>query len=155
VKFALAVLIAIYSMPLASASAATGDRAAFYVAKQTWGEPDCGQPRLEVSTPAEYVRAHGTGEFDSEPEAWADEDRCVIVLNPQLTIRTAVRRCHIIVHEWGHLAGREHSQNPRSVMFGEDDVTESRLQVKRRWVWEASGAFRPCYAATQPGASFG
>jgi hypothetical protein len=145
-------------MPLAALAATlalipatvTGDLHALSVAEQAFGRPPCGIPRVEVSTPARYQRAHGTAYFDDgEPLAWADEDRCAIVINPnvaRLAVRTAVKRCHVIVHEWGHLAGREHSENPRSVMFGEDFIIESRERVGKRWVWRTGGAFRPCYA---------
>lgn len=61
----------------------------------------------------------------------------------------------MIVHEWGHLTGHEHSQNQRSVMFGKDDVTEGRVYAHGHWAWKATGAFRPCYAATKPGVSYG
>lgn len=145
----------------ASASAASGTTAGLYVAQVTWGKPACGTPRVETSTPADYLQAHGTGEFLIEPLAWADENRCVIVINPNFTIRTAVKRCHVIVHEYGHLAGYrdesntadpEHSDNARSVMFGHDEVNEIRERVgRKRWRWVADGAFRPCYAAVEDG----
>lgn len=46
------------------------------------------------------------------------ERRCLIVLNsafvagdPQWLV------CEAVLHEWGHLMGRGHSPNPRSIMF--------------------------------------
>lgn len=141
-------LLAMFAVP-ATASAAVDDRKAFRVAERTWGVPPCGQPTVESRTPEQYQQAHGTGYFESNPLAWADESRCVIVINSdlaRLAIRTAAKRCHVIVHEWGHLAGREHSTNPRSVMYEGDNVTEGRVRVVRAgWQWKAAGAFKLCY----------
>lgn len=158
----LAATVALVLLLLASAaSAASGTAAGLYVAQDVWGKPACGVPRVETSTPADYLRDHATGEFLLEPVAWADENRCVIVINANFTIRTPVKRCHVIAHEWGHLAGfrdpsnvddPEHSANPRSLMFGHDPVHEIRERVgRKRWRWVADGAFRPCYAAVEDG----
>lgn len=137
------------------AHAASRDEAGKFVAERTWGTPSCGTPSVESSTPKAYQAAHGSGYFESDPIAWADENRCVIVINADATIRTAAKRCHVIVHEWGHLAGRAHSKNPRSVMYEEDMVSESVLHSKGKRRWTASGAFAPCVDVTRPGASFG
>jgi hypothetical protein len=149
----------------APALAMPGDPAGLYVGQQVWGTPACGQPHVETSTPAAYLAAHGTGLFDGDPEAWADESRCVIILNPQWTTHSAAKRCHVIVHEWGHLAGYrdpsntadpEHSDNPRSVMYADDLIGESKVRIgKHRWRWEADSAFRPCVTMTQPGVQVG
>lgn len=140
----------------ATAGAASGTAAGLFVGRTVFGMPACGQPHVETSTPEDYEAEHGTGVFDGEPEAWADEERCTIVINPRYKLRTAVKRCHVIVHEWGHLAGREHSENPRSVMYAEDLVAEGLERLGRgRSRWVAAGAFRPCYAAAAPGADFG
>jgi hypothetical protein len=149
----------ILALPTAAAHALTGTDAGLYVGEQVWGKPACGQPHVEVSTPTEYEAAHPAAEFgDSVPLAWADETRCVIVINREyarLSIRTAVKRCHVIVHEWGHLTGREHSENPRSVMYGDDVVTEGRERVGKRVRWVTSGAFKPCVTMAAPGMSVG
>lgn len=146
------------------AQALSGTQAGLAVGLMVWGTPACGLPHVEISTPAEYLKAHGTGNFDGDPEAWADEDRCVIVLNPHYTIHTAVRRCHVIVHEWGHLAGYrdqsnktdpDHSDNPRSVMYAEDLVVEGRERTGKRWRWVAGGAFKPCYEMADPRTGLG
>jgi hypothetical protein len=143
----------------AAAYALTGTAAGVQVGEQVWGTPACGQPHVEVSTPTEYKAAHPSAEFgDSVPLAWADETRCVIVLNrdyARLSIKTAVKRCHVIVHEWGHLTGHEHSENPRSVMYGDDVVTEGRERVGRRVRWVTVGAFKPCVTMAQPGMQVG
>lgn len=138
---------------VALALALPGQDAGAYLAQREWGTPACGTPSVEVSTPEQYQQQHGTGYFDGDPFAWADEKRCAIVLNPRYQIRTAVKRCHVIVHEWGHLAGEAHTD--RGVMASEDAVTEGRVRVKKRWEWRASGAFRPCYEYTKPGYVFG
>ncbi len=126
----------------------SGNLHAMSVARETWGTPACGTPRVETHTPAQYRRLHGTGYFEVEPDAWADESRCAIVINPRFKIRTAAKRCHIIVHEWGHLAGRSHSDNYRSVMYGDSSVvSEATLIDGKRRVATAAGAFKPCYGA--------
>lgn len=131
-----------------------------YVGKQVWGMPACGQPHVEVSTPGEYLALYGTTVLDGYPLAWADANRCVIVINRDLArieIRTPAKRCHVIVHEWGHLAGREHSTNLRSVMYGEDVVEESlsRERVGAPWRWTTARAFKPCVTMTRRGTSVG
>lgn len=136
----------------ATAQAASGTMAGMTVGARVWGMPACGQPHVEVTTPTAYQAAHGTSEFGgNQPLAWADETRCVIAINRELAhieIRTPAKRCHVIVHEWGHLAGRGHSDNPRSVMFGEDIIAEGWVLRGKRKVMQAANAFKPCYAAT-------
>jgi hypothetical protein len=155
-----AVVVLFFAVSPASAwaaSAGTGDQAGLFVGQQVWGAPACGDPHVEVSTPADYERDHGTGNFASpEPLAWADVNRCVIVINAEVVdgryaeIHTAQKRCHVIVHEWGHLVGEEHVNNPRSVMYGHDNVSEGWGRFgKKRPHWEAFGAFKPCYPAVE------
>lgn len=156
-RLAIATLTVLAALPAATAHAGlTGTDAGMYVGQQVWDTPACGQPHVEVSTPAEYQSAHGTGYFDNgEPLAWADEGRCAIVINPNYTIRTDAKRCHVIVHEWGHLTGHEHSENQRSVMYGEDLVAESRVRRHGRVEWRAANAFKPCAYMTRPGMEIG
>jgi hypothetical protein len=45
----------------------------------------------------------------------ADVKNCIIYLDDQAL--TGPFRCAIIVHEYGHLIGRVHNNNPRSVMY--------------------------------------
>jgi len=141
------------------------NRAGLTVAAQTWGAPPCGTPTVETSSWAGYAAAHPEARLPDgrppsgatvEPLAWADESRCAIVISSRARIRTKAKRCHIIVHEWGHLAhfrddensaDPAHSHNPASVMFAATMVTEGRVNTARR-PWRASGAFAPCYAAT-------
>lgn len=87
--------------------------------------------------------------------AWADKARCAIVLNahPTVHLRTPEARCHTIVHEYGHLAeyrdplnptDPQHSHDPRSVMFAENDVVEGHVMRHGRAVSAASGYVRGC-----------
>jgi hypothetical protein len=153
-RLATVTLIAVAVLPAPAAFALSGTEAGMRVGEQVWGAAACGQPHVEVSTPTEYEDTYGTGEFENgSPLAWADENRCVIVINRNLAkieIRTAAKRCHVIVHEWGLLTGHEHSENTRSVMYGEDLVAESREKIGRRWRWVTAGAFRPCVTMTDP-----
>jgi hypothetical protein len=131
----------------ALALAASGTEAGLHVAQATWGVPACGQPHVEMSTPSNYMRAHEGVSIEDQPVAWADEKRCAIVINPNWKIYTATKRCHIVVHEYGHLAGHGHSDNTRSVMYREDQVAEN-FDIKTDKL-VAFGAFKPCYAATR------
>jgi hypothetical protein len=54
----------------------------------------------------------------------ADPNTCEISVNWSLVKKTygggplgKMIACHVTVHEEGHLAGRQHSSNPRSVMY--------------------------------------
>jgi hypothetical protein len=158
-RLPIATLIALAALPAAAAQGLSGTDAGMRVGLQVWGMPACGQPHVEVTTPAEYAFAHGDANFgDSVPLAWADETRCMIVINRDLAhieIRTAAKRCHVIVHEWGHLTGHEHSDNPRSVMYGEDLVAESRVRRHGRVFWRAANPFKPCAHMTRPGTRVG
>lgn len=147
----LAVIPALLVLLLpGSAQAAPGERAGMTTAQRVWGTPPCGTPHVEVSTPAAYQAAHGTGYFAAEPDAWADEQRCAIVINPTWKIRTAVKRCHIILHEWGHLKGYEHSDDYKDVMYADLSVVgESVLRDGKKRRWTAVGAFKPCYSAVK------
>lgn len=140
-------MIAATLSALALATSTSGTEAGIRVAQATWGIPACGNPHVEAVTPAQYMREHEEISIDGQPLAWADEKRCVIVINPTWKIYTATKRCHVIVHEWGHLAGRGHSDNPRSVMYKSDEVSEDfDIQTDKR---VAIGAFKPCYVATR------
>lgn len=159
---ALVAVLVLASTASAASAIATGDRAGWLVGEQVWGTPACGEPAIEFNTPEEYQDQFGTGRFEhGEPLAWADATRCVIVINRTLArtlIHTAAKRCHVIAHEWWHLArpGEEHSANPRSIMYGEDNVLEGRERIGRRWgPWVASGAFQPCVEMTRPGVRVG
>lgn len=145
---------------LALATSTSGTEAGMRVAQATWGTPACGHPHVEAVTPAQYMRERSGTWIKGQPEAWADENLCVIAINPNWKIYTAAKRCHVIVHEWGHLAGFSdpsnvkdplHSSNPRSVMYATDLVNEGTIFSKmgKGTVWVSSGAFKSCYAATR------
>lgn len=50
--------------------------------------------------------------------AWATVEPCQIVFDPAYFLNHKPSyRCSIVVHEYGHLAGLEHSDNPFSIMY--------------------------------------
>lgn len=53
-------------------------------------------------------------------EAWTDPATCTIYLSREDAARFRVEpefRCAVIVHEWGHMNGRQHSPDPKNVMY--------------------------------------
>jgi hypothetical protein len=51
-------------------------------------------------------------------EAWALGRRCEVLISPGRVGRQPRRQiCRLLVHEFGHLAGRRHSTRRNSVMF--------------------------------------
>jgi hypothetical protein len=77
--------------------------------------------------------------------AWADPERCAVVVNERTRFRTQWRHCHVIAHEWGHLAGYEHSFDPASLMYDSELGMEGKiLRPGRRAKWVADGFYGPC-----------
>jgi hypothetical protein len=104
------------------------------IARAAWpGSPCAGRENVHLSSDA-ALRAQapalaGPGE---ELDGMAEPDTCEVWLAGDLTARTF---CTVLVHELGHLAGREHTATPGDVMNGAGDLD-----------WPA------CDAATEPSA---
>jgi hypothetical protein len=83
--------------------------AVLVIAQQVFGAPACGTPVVE--------RAHFA---DPAVLAGADEAACRILLSRRWAAEMpSEMRCTLVLHEFGHLAGREHSDDPDSVMYAE------------------------------------
>ena len=88
------------------------------VAQSIWG-PVCGGTRVRVRY--SQLKEGQTGEasyaFDpGRPRDASPFRRCRVTINP--VIRLSRREfCAVVVHEFGHLAGKEHVGNPRNVMY--------------------------------------
>jgi hypothetical protein len=66
-------------------------------------------------TPVEIVQ--GVTDTPSAAWAWFGPSVCRIELEPEYwTAYSDAARCSILIHEYGHLAGLGHSDNPRDVM---------------------------------------
>jgi hypothetical protein len=77
--------------------------AALTIAALAFGPTPCA-PRIQWESG--YATAYGYVTPD-----------CTIHLSHDLLDGRRALTCHTIVHEYGHLTGRTHSRNPRSVMF--------------------------------------
>jgi len=62
---------------------------------------------------------------------WFD---CAITFNPQFRhhYNTWPEFCSVMLHEYGHLVGREHSSNPRSVMYPRPGVIHRACRPPRK-----------------------
>ena len=69
-----------------------------------WGPPGCGTPHIH--------RAWWGSE--SNTFGYATPGWCLIQIRAGLSGDVL---CHVVVHEWGHLAGRGHSADRYSVMY--------------------------------------
>lgn len=103
------------------------------VAASAFGPAPCGAPTVAVSPMS--LPPHTSGQ--------AFPDRCHVDLDPGWWATMGLaRRCHLVVHEYGHLAGAGHSDDRLSVMWPDDRGTlyapcktaarELRAQVRRR-----------------------
>ena len=82
------------------------------IANRTWHRP-CGKVRVEIK----YQRLSGGAA--ARATRWKRGGRtvrCLVEFAPWAT-GTWGRYCTARLHEYGHLAGRDHSRNRRSVMF--------------------------------------
>jgi hypothetical protein len=115
---------------------------ALTIAEGVW-HPACGELSVHLGDPV----AEGTV---AEAGGWARADDCEIGLDAGRTWTEFEPLCQVILHEGGHVAGRSHSNNPRSVMrpsfmFGESTATiggvtstrwdgiDRRCMYKGRW----------------------
>jgi len=78
------------------------------IAAMLWGPPACGTPTVVYDN-----------DLPPATLGYADRRSCTIDLAPSrpAPYDTPASLCTTIVHEWGHLAGRGHSTNPRSVLY--------------------------------------
>lgn len=127
----LAVLVA------APTQAARLDRAQ-RIAEKVWHKPCAGQVTLAFEREDlgfEYDGISGT--------AWASRTRCLIEFSVEASDLPWAELCHIVIHEYGHLAGAEHNYNPRSVMYESLDISIGR-RVSDGKVW-VEGVDPRCY----------
>jgi hypothetical protein len=92
-------------------------------AHQLWGvEPCGGRYRVELTTLPPEVRGHASwlepvtslGPYTTPSSAWTD---CAIQLSATGWTEEAVASgwpeiCSVVLHEWGHLTGHSHSDDP-------------------------------------------
>lgn len=103
--------------------------AVLVIAQQVFGPVPCGTPVVE--------RAKFT---DPGTLAGADPATCRIFLNRRWASQMPpAMKCTLVLHEYGHLAGREHSDNPNSVMYPDYLRDDRRCLSKAPPAWGTSG----------------
>jgi Matrixin len=105
------------------------------IARAAWpGSPCAGRENVHLAgDPALRAQAPAIAGPGESLNGMAEPDSCEVWLASGMTARTF---CAVLVHELGHLAGREHTTTPGDVMNGEGDID-----------WPA------CDRATQPSAT--
>ena len=94
---------------LAVAGPASAAERGLELGLHAFGTPACGTPVVERAPFA-----------DPAVMAGADAQSCRILLNRRWVDQMPrAMRCTLVFHELGHLAGRPHSDDPDSIMFGE------------------------------------
>lgn len=74
-----------------------------HIASQYWGgQPPCGKPTIKMY------------EFGNRYVGYANSVTCEIIVDRHHS-RSYI--CDIVAHEWGHLKGFPHSNNPNNVMY--------------------------------------
>lgn len=87
------------------------------VADGHWGKPACrGQVAITWRTLAPGTNA--TASWHNPTDAWANPEEnydCTIALNPEAAF-DAAKLCGVLMHEFGHLQGLQHSDDPGGLM---------------------------------------
>jgi hypothetical protein len=134
-------LLAFIAITLVFTSAASASTVSFdkwsvglEAAAMTWGGmPPCGTPTFkhhDNSLPTDYADMwvnSDTGPGTTLADLQSDD--CVIHVAESAEAENAGDECAEVVHEVGHLWGRDHSKNSHSIMFG-DGVT---IHTKGAW----------------------
>lgn len=88
-------------------------------ARHVWGKVCQGQ-RVKLRHVELGRNQSGSVSFNFDPELGEDDPRgytnCVIRINPNIALGPAAI-CAVIIHEWGHLAGKRHARYPRKIMY--------------------------------------
>lgn len=85
------------------------------VATVIWGPVCHGQVAVTIVDTGRYM-GDASWSYRAEGDRSTYSD-CRVEIGRRLM--TDAELCAVVVHEYGHLAGREHSPNPRSVMYPE------------------------------------
>lgn len=115
-------LVAVFALVAAPAQAAKRPSAmqnARAVANTIWKSPCEGRWTVRYDEDMSFV-------------GWSDRAACQVVLAPWLK-QDREALCHVVAHEVGHLAGVEHNDNPRSIMFDgwDGDHIDPRCRARR------------------------
>jgi hypothetical protein len=85
-------------------------RAAVAVSRAYWGTPPCGNPRIRV------IRTRRDSEWLSVMPS-----NVIGIASPQECLIEVMNRprqvCRLIGHEWGHLMGKQHVDDPTDIMY--------------------------------------
>lgn len=110
----LATLLALTGAQTAQAHYPAPLRRALAIADARWPLSPCHGREQLVSVTEEQAAAYLPGAV-----AWSSVDgSCRVFIAWPLLYGEPMRlKCRLLMHEFGHLAGREHSPNRRSIMF--------------------------------------
>jgi Matrixin len=91
---------------------------ALHVAERVW-HPSCGRLRVSFDDPRTANTVLDNGTPIDYASGWAFPGDCTIHLSRAQQWVAYQPLCEVVLHEAGHVAGRGHSQNPRSIMYPE------------------------------------
>lgn len=117
VRLALTIAVAFFAASLIASSAASASTpssteiTAWQQIARSYFTPVCLAPEVTVTWAS-------TDEPGWAAQALYDDQHCEIRLDPVLfPTLTPEMQCNMVVHEYGHLAGLDHSPDPDSIMF--------------------------------------
>lgn len=127
---ALATLVSAGGVGAAKASPFTPELEADYAfAEQWWGAmpTGCSTITREVLPDAAMPGAAGQA---TQPEPGAEPVLCVIQIAESSLLESCHRR-EIVLHEYGHLLGYGHSEDPANIMYGHPGSAHPLCRVER------------------------
>lgn len=148
--FSVAALGASPSAALADASAAQMPAGLYEAARSSWpGSPCAGREDVTIMDRAAFDAAMGQPGIGGH--AWYDGSCRVLIAADQLTYLTSeagrAAVCTLVAHEFGHLAGYRHSDDPADVMWPEGN----RPSTPACSVWAAAATdLNPPSAELEP-----
>lgn len=132
-KRALGVVLVLLMCPASAQAGWKTDRAQA-IAGVVFPAIPCGKPSVSYGDPARVYPASMLSKF-STPLAWAVKERCAVELNGVMAERWGLgwgQVCTLMIHEYGHLTGLGHSENPKSVMRANYDDGDPDPRCRKR-----------------------
>lgn len=87
------------------------------IAALAFGPASCGDAQVNVRAFPGGAAGHSVFNGTASTVPGQELPACTIEITPETVKRGPAFACTVVVHEYGHITGHQHSSDPRNVMY--------------------------------------